>query len=471
MLCSVLAGLSVAGVAWAAEDVAPVKYVFLFIGDGMSMPQRMVTQEYLNLTEKRGLLINELPSQGFSTTFAADQFITDSAASGTAIACGSKTNCGALGVDANGNRLESIATVAKKNDKKVGILSSVTLNHATPAAFYSHNVSRSNLYDIALEVFDSNFDLFAGGTFGDINGKNNPNTKGNILDLAREKGYTVTTDKAGFDALAPSDKKVIAVTPRFGEAGSMPYSIDMNDADITLAQFTQKAIDLLDNENGFFIMVEGGKIDWMCHANDAGTTVHEVIGLDDAVRVAYNFAQQHPDDTLIVVTGDHETGGLTLGFSGTGYQSFIERLKNQKISMIEFLPLYSKFKNDAKATFDDVKPLLTEQFGFKFDGDAKDPMFINEYEAKKLSEAFSRSRGNGTYSANEDKLILYGGYDPFAMTVYEIMANKSGLAWNTFAHTALPVATSAYGKNAEKFGNMSDNTDIAKRLKTMVVKP
>lgn len=125
-----------------ALEFKPVKYVFLFIGDGMSIPQRMLTDEFLQRTDKRQLLINRLPNQAVTTTMAADSFITDSAASGTAIACGEKTNVGRIGMDSTGiRRLQSVAELARDNGRKVGIVTSVTLNHATPAAFYGHNAS------------------------------------------------------------------------------------------------------------------------------------------------------------------------------------------------------------------------------------------------------------------------------------------------------------------------------------------
>ena len=188
------------------------------------------------------------------------------------------------------------------------------------------------------------------------------------------------------------------------------------------------------------------------------------------MKVAYDFAQKHPDETLIVITGDHETGGLTLGFSGTGYQSYLDRLQHQNISLINFQPIYRKVKDNKEASFDDVKPLVTQYFGLKFDGDDNDNMKLTEYEVEKLKEGFKRSRGEGDYSAAENKSILYGGYDPFLITLLHVLNNKAGIAWTSFAHTAMPVATSAYGKNAEIFGNMSDNTDISKRLKMMVTK-
>lgn len=139
---------------WGAEP----KYVFLFIGDGMSFPQRMMAQEYLQKTENRPLAINTLPFQAVTTTRSADSFITDSSASATAIACGTKTNNHMVGVAPDGSRLESVAEVAKQSGRKVGIITTVTINHATPAGFYAHNNSRSNYYQIGLDLVNSDFD-------------------------------------------------------------------------------------------------------------------------------------------------------------------------------------------------------------------------------------------------------------------------------------------------------------------------
>ncbi len=456
-----------------AGEPDSVKYVFLFIGDGLSMPQRMVTQEYLSRVEPgRELLINTLENQAVTTTRAADQFITDSAASGTAIACGSKTLVGRLGVDAEGNALESVAEVAKKNGRKVGIVTSVSLDHATPAAFYAHVANRASYKDIAKALVDSKFDYFGGACFLDEQGYTVGDKTVDVYTYAAENGYKVTRDIESFNELkAGETQPVICVAERV-DSGSLPYAVDMNDRDITLAQFTQKAVDLLDNPNGFFIMVEGGKIDWACHANDAGTVLHEVIAFDDAVRVAYDFAQQHPDETLIVVTGDHETGGLTLGFAGTAYDSHIELLQNQVGSLNAFYAQYTKLRDEKgkdKITFDDVKPLITEFYGLNFTSDdPNDPMLLTDIEQATLEQAFDRSNGRGSYAGSEDARILYGGYDPLAMALNHMVANKASVSWSSYAHTALPVLTSAYGEEADEFTALIDNTDIAKTLKQIV---
>ncbi|MDD4817760.1 MAG: alkaline phosphatase [Victivallaceae bacterium] len=442
-----------------------VKYIFLFIGDGMGMAQRMAADRYKQLTIGEGLLMNTFPVQGITTTWCADHFITDSAASGTAIACGTKTNTGVLGLDADGNRLESVAEMAKIKGRKVGIISSVSLNNATPAAFYAHNPSRSNLYDISLDLLNSNFDFFGGGSFSDLDGKNSKNARGNFLDLARADGYTVTTTREQFDAL---DKlPAIAISPKL-DGDAMPFNLDMEPGDLTLADITAKAIDLLDNDNGFFIMIEGGKIDWCGHANDIGGNIGETIGMDNAIQVAYDFALRNPDDTLIVVTADHETGGLALGYSGTHYESNIDRVSAQKAAYTTFGRAYANLKKDTAATFDDIKPLVTQYFSFKFEGDDGDPLLLKDYEVKKLEEGFKRSREAGTYSPVEVREELYNDYDPFVVELYHLTANRAGLAWTTYSHTAIPVVTSAYGEESDEFEGMTDNTDMANTIKTLL---
>ncbi len=443
--------------ALPAQDVKPVKYVFLFIGDGFSIPQRMMAEEYQKTQGKPGLLLNSFPNQVLTTTRCSDSFITDSAASGTAIACGEKTKTGTIGMDVTGTRrLVSTAEVARDSGKKVGIITTVTLNHATPAAFYGHNVNRGNYYDLGLDLIASKFDYFGGGAIDKHNDVKNRNYKGDIYELAKKAGYKVIHDPEEFDKLAPADGKVIAC--QMEEA--LPYMIDSTDF-VHLDQLVKKGIEMLDNPNGFFMMTEGGKIDWMCHANDAAATLHEIIAFDNAIKVAFDFAQKHKDDTLIVVTGDHETGGLTLGFAGTGYKSYIERLKYQTCSHEGFSKKLAAFakEKETELAFSDVKPLLTECFGFQFTLGSKDPMDLTENEVQTLKNAFEKTQKN-----------VQGKFSPqhLSMAAVLVLNNKSGLAWTSHAHTALPVNTSALGKNASVFTGLIDNTDISKKLKELV---
>ena len=453
--CAVFA-MAISSYAAAVKEAAPVKYVFLFIGDGMSIPQRMMTEEFLRLGGKGGLLINELPNNAITYTRSADSFITDSAAAGTAIACGEKTNNGMLGIAPDGKRLESTAELAKKNGKKVGIITSVTINHATPAAFYAHNDSRGNYYKIALDMIASNFDFFGGGGIGDSDKGESSRYKGNAYDLAKEAGYRVIFDRAEIDALKNGDAKIMA----FSCKGPMPYAID-DPSGLRIDALTKKAIEILDNPKGFFIMVEGGKIDWMCHANDAATVVREVIDFDMAVKVAYEFAQKHPKDTLIVVTGDHETGGLTLGFAGTGYKSYIELLGGQTRSREAMLSiLYEMKKRNPKLALDEVKPSIEKYSGLKFEGDKTDRTVLTKEETEQVEASFKKNFEGEKASSKK--------IGAFELLLTNILNNKAGIAWTSHAHTALPVSTTAWGSQAQTFNGTIDNTDIAKILKQTV---
>ena len=454
-------------IAVFADDYKDVKYVFLFIGDGMSLPQRMIADEYAKQNKLPALIMNKMQYSAITTTRSANRFITDSAAAGTAIACGSKTNNGALGVDAGGNRLKSCATVAKENGKKVGIITSVTLNHATPAAFYAHTSSRGNYYRIGLDLVESNFDFFGGGAIAKYKDKKSKGYKGNIHDIARKSGYKILKTRKDINALKKGEGKVIAYA---NPTDAIAYLIDAPES-MRISHLLEKSIELLDNnDKGFFIMVEGGKIDWVCHANDATTAIQETIDLDNAIKVATDFAKKHPKETLIVVTGDHETGGLTMGFAGTGYESNIKLLANQKCSQGVFeAKIKELLKKNKDASFAQAQEIITKSFGLLFDESKKDdPMFVNKEEFEIIASAWEREKLKRSPN-NKNALFKYEvRKSPLALAVVKCFNNKAGIAWTSFAHTALPVMTTASGVNAEAFTGTIDNTDIGLRLKEIL---
>ncbi len=443
--------------ALQAQTAAPVKNVILFIGDGMSIPQRMVADEFSKRTRNQGLLINSLERQCYTTTRSANSFITDSAASGTAIACGEKTNNGRIGMDADGKKnLVSAAEFARDAGRKVGIVTSVTINHATPAAFYGHNTSRGNYYQLGLDLVASNFNYFGGGGIAKFDKKDDAKYQGSIYELAEKAGYVISKTAQTFDTIKPGMDKVLS----FGNPdNALPYEIDVEGPHLRLADFTRQAIQQLENPNGFFLMVEGGKIDWMCHANDAATAIREVLAMDDAVRVAYEFYQKHPEDTLLIGTGDHETGGLTLGFAGTGYQSFIENLAAQTCSRDA---MDRKFKPLKGKTFEDAMPIITEVSGLIF-GQAKEhkvgDLLLTEVEEETLRKAFAKLQDTPD-SKNPGRALT--------SAVLTLIDNKSAVAWTSGAHTALPVATTSIGARSIEFTNLFDNTDISRRIKQVL---
>ena len=476
---SMVAALA-AAVAFGAFANTP-KYVFLFIGDGMSVPQRMTAEEFSRAVGSGPLAMNNMPFSAPTRTCSADSLITDSAAAATAIACGEKTNNHYSGVDPDGNPIYSCAKAAKDAGKKVGIMSTVTITHATPAGFYAHRKDRGDAYGIALDLANSGFDFFAGGGL-DVNdkaSKKSPDyaTCGDAYEYAESKGYKIVKTKADFLALKPSDGKILT---RFTN-GPLEAAIDVTPEldQPSLDEIVVKAIEMLDNENGFFIMTEGGRIDWAGHGNDAATNLRDVLALDKAVKVALAFQERHPDDTLVIVTGDHETGGMSMGFAATGYSLYVERLANQTMSVDKFeymmSRLYKEKWGDGKQEvgFKDAKPLLSEAFGFVFpeevigaDEEAKkNPMLLTRDEADEIRKAFdhdvefhkSRKEENSQYDG--EKRYLLGG------TARLVLSHKSGIGWSSGAHTAMPVLTTAKGKGAEKFVGFIDNTDISKIIK------
>lgn len=473
LIAAVMLSFSLSNSATASTKLyqgKPAKYVFVFIGDGMGIPQRAAAQQFAN----KQLLIDSLPAQGITTTYAADRFITGSAASATAISCGQKTNIGMLGVTPDQRPVKTIAELAKEKGMKVGIVSSVSIDHATPAAFYAHVPSRNQYYDIDVTLAESGFDFFGGGGLKDPTNKkkNATNFKGDALELMKKNGYKIITERTAFMNLKPGDGKVVAWNKWLQDDKAMPYAMDMTQNDITLPEFTTKAIEMLDNPKGFFLMVEGGKIDWACHANDATASIKNTLAFDKAVQQAVDFSAKHPKETLIVVTGDHECGGLTLGFAGTKYASNFDVLDNQNVSFQKFTDeILSTYKEGCKdgCQFDAIQPLITKHFGLKFDGDLKaDPMVLEPYQVKQIHTAFDRTtRGEKEGSINKETYLLYGDYDPLTVTLTHILNQKAGLAWTSYKHTGVPISTSATGIGSEIFNGFYDNTDIA--LKVMSI--
>ena len=460
------------GAALAAGlHAAAPKYVFMFIGDGMGMPQRMVAEDYSRRIGRGPLAMNALPYQGLTRTASANQLITDSAAAATSIACGVKANNGALGVTPDGQRVESVAELAKRKGMKVGIITTVTIVHATPAAFYAHRKNRGESYRIALDLVGSGFDFFAGGgVYNKYDDKKDSQYRGNVFDVARGAGYTVVREKEPFLALKPGAGKVWGV---FADEG-LDFEIDDQSRYPTLKEMVEKGVELLDGPDGFFMMAEGGKVDYAAHANDAATTLKDIIAMDDAVKVAYAFAQRHPDETLIIVTGDHETGGLAMGFVGTGSKFHIQLLARQKCSTETFMKrIHGMLVQDPGMPFEAVKPLVTENFGLIFDpATAKTPddrlLILSAPEIKELEAAYAADVAFVKSKQQETRKHDVRRRQKFAATAKRLLGNHVGVGWSSGAHTALPTTTTAQGVGAEKFIGLMENSDIGRRLKEIL---
>lgn len=452
----------------------PAKYVFLFIGDGMGMAQRTAAEKYAGAR----LAMNRMPAMGMTGTSAANRSITDSAAAATALSSGRKTDIGILGIAPDNRAVKTIAEIARDRGQKVGIVSSVSLDHATPAAFYAHVRGRNQFYDIALALAQSGFDFFGGGGLLDPTNKRRTAVffKGDANAEIRKAGYRIVDNKEAFSGLKPGSTKIFSRNFRLTNKQALPYTLDMGPEDINLFQFTAKAIKLLDNPKGFFLMVEGGKIDWACHANDGASAIHDILSLDKAVQEAVDFARKHTRETLVVVTADHETGGLSLGSSGKKGAAQIDLLKNQKTSYQRFsdeLFLQYRGKCGDSCSFDSVKPLITRYFGLKFKGNiAEDPLVLTDDEISQLETAFKRSLRRNESIAQHASAFRYGGDHPLATALIRCLNSKAGLDWASSNHTGVAVATSALGVGADTFEGAYENTDLAKKIMAVMgIKP
>ena len=467
------------------------KYVFLFIGDGMSYPQFQAASDYLGALDDPDY-VKALPSidyekregelngpkrlnfmnfdvAGSAVTYDSCSFAPDSASTATSIATGHKTYSGMINVDLTGSTpYETIAEkLHSQKGWKVGIVSSVNLNHATPAAFYAHQASRNNYYEIGEELVNSGFEYFAGGGLKKVTGPDKDKTS--LYDLAANAGYKVTYTQADAEAVTAADGKVILIDEHLADSDAMDYEMDRQDGEWALADYVKKGIDVLDNDTGFFMMCEGGKIDWACHANDAGATVNDTLALADAVQVAIDFAKQHADETLILVTGDHETGGLTIGFAGTDYDTYLDSLASQNISYAQFDEQYVEKYKENHTSFEDAMKDVEKLFGLKLSGDENDRLVLTDYEVQRLRTAYEFAMTDPDVEEyTQEQYVLYGTYNPFSVTVTHILNNKAGVDFTSYSHTGLPVAVFANGAGEEAFNGYYDNTEIYQKMASLL---
>ena len=279
----------------------------------------------------------------------------------------------------------------------------------------------------------------------------------------------MTFTQADAKKITADDGKVILIDEHLADSDAMKYEMDRTDGEWALADYVQKGIEVLDNDTGFFMMCEGGKIDWACHANDAGATVTDTLALADAVQKAIDFAKKHPEETLILVTGDHETGGLTIGFAGTDYDTYLDSLSNQTISYAQFDEQYVAAYKENGTSFEDAMKDVEKLFGLKLQGKDDDRLVLTDYEQQRLRTAYKLAMSDTKSSDyTQEQYVLYGTYNPFSVTVTHILNNKSGVDFTSYSHTGLPVAVFAQGAGADSFTGYYDNTEIYQKMAALV---
>ncbi|MCT4644092.1 MAG: alkaline phosphatase [Carboxylicivirga sp.] len=281
------------------EDVSgkkKPKNIILLIGDGMG-----VAQVHAAMTANGGkLFMNNFKKVGFSKTHSADKYVTDSAAGGTALSAGKKTNNKAVGIDENGNLIENVREFAEQKGKATGVVSTSAVTHATPASFVAHQPQRSMYEAIAADFLKTDIDVFIGGGLDHFIKRED---KRNLKTELEAKDYQVVTS---VDELKTANSPKLAALLAPTHMDKMPARGDV------LPLATKKAVELLSqNKKGFFLMVEGSQIDWGGHQNNTEYVVRETLDFDKAVGEALAFAAENKN-TLVIVTSDHETGGMVI---------------------------------------------------------------------------------------------------------------------------------------------------------------
>lgn len=439
-----------------SSSAARVKNVIVLIGDGMGNQQRRIAA----IVEGKGdpahrLVMESLSTSGVAFNHSLDALVTDSAAAGTALATGHKTKNGMVSMAPDGKKLKTILELCKEMGKSTGLITTVTIAHATPACYGSH-VRKRKMYDeIALQYFEQKIDVLMGGGMNDFlpaPGSIPPGQKLDMDALTRAT-YDITSwrgkrkdgknliykfQKAGY-YFVRDPERLMKVDPErtskllgLFSKGAMSYEVDRDPRrEPSIAQMTEVALRVLsENPEGFFLMVEGGKIDWACHGNDVAAAVYDTIAFDKAVKVAVDYAEKNPS-TLVIVVNDHETGGMTITS-----MTNVEAIRNLKASA------------------------------------GKMARMINR-DGSNVDEIFKKYAGITDLTARERKMVRdealgrlivkdlwgYGG-----TVIAHIISQRTGVLFSTGGHSGTPVIVAAQGPGSEIFDGFYDQTLIPRKI-------
>lgn len=449
----------------AATAQKRAKYVFYFIGDGMGVNQVNCAETYLAAREGRigtsPLTFPSFPYMAFVNTQSETNGVTDSAAAGTALASGRKTKNGAIGVLSDlSTPVNSVAHAAHEHGAAVGIASSASIDHATPAVFYAHQADRNSYHEIGAQLPNSGFEYFAGSDFrkpADPADASAPD----LYALTRDAGYTIVRGYAAYKKEGKRAKKLLMLQPEADSrlnAGNIPYVLDRNAASLTLQQMTEAGIEQLTKarKDGFFFMVEGAMIDMACHSNDGAGFVQELLAMDSCVQMAYKFYEKHPDETLIVVTADHETGGLVLGRGP--YELHLDLLDGQKMSIWGYqhhLRQLARTASRDSLTWQAMRDDVRRNWGIwdKFEPSKQQAERIRRAYNHYLAALMDTERKN--WNAEIDELTY-----ACAQTLDE----HTLIGWQSGGHSNGYVGVYAIGAGAEQFTGRIDNTQIPQRI-------
>ncbi len=445
------------------------KYVFYFISDGTGVNAVLGTE--IMLSELKGelgrtpLWVSKSPVVGLASTYSTSSDVTDSAASGTALACGSKTYNGAIGMAPDSvTPLISVAQRAHDAGYMVGVGSSCPVNHATPAAHYGHVPDRNMYYQIACQMEATGFEFFGGGSINLERKYNKPEVRDSIYNALRKAGYTICFTNEDYEREGRKADKLIMLQGQVPDNYSLPYWIDRRPGQVTIVDQFKAELELLyrkaqDKNTGFYLFNEtGGKVDFACHAHDGAAAFQEVLAADSCMSLALDFYRQHPDETLIVFTSDHETGGLSLGCQYGGYKTNFKLLQYQHASLDEanrnMMDLANKAGGIKNLTWEQVKEQLSKDFGLW----SHVPM--KESEEARLKALFEKTLSGEA----SDTRTLYASSKAFMTEALFILQDKAHVGWTSGGHTAGLVPVYAVGVGKEEFMGHNDNAEIPLKI-------
>lgn len=428
----------------ASSQGAESKNLIILIGDGMGPAQitlaRLYAQKYLGQDK---LALDDI-LVGANSTYAGDSsykgqsgIVTDSAASATAFGTGVKTYNGAISVtnEEVSKPVASVITAAQEIGKATGLISTARITHATPAA-YASNVRQRGMEDaIASQYLESGVDVLLGGGERHFVASEEESTYGrskrkdgiHLVSQFEDAGYEVVYNKE--QLLNASGDQLLG----FFDDSHVPYNLDRGSETPELSDMLSKAIDVLEkDEDGFVVMLEGGRIDHAGHANDLHSNVLEMLEFDRAVKTALDYAKSHPE-TSVMITADHETGGLTIGRDSV-YDGYLDIFKEVTASSSKI----GQELEDAKGAAA-IREIVAKHTG------------INDLSREEVQLILDRKELDGSVSS-------YGREGSFNA----VIAKRALFGWTGHGHTGVDVGVWAYGPVAKHLVGFTDNTDFAK---------
>jgi alkaline phosphatase len=447
-LLSTMLASGVFSIVAAAEQNEP-KYIFIFLADGGSIAGLEIARYYSRVVHGESLTISDKIMRegtlGLLTTHAADSLTTDSAAAATAFTSGCKANIGALGICADGKRPKTIMEIAREKGFRTALVTTSTVYDASPAAFVSHVANRKDYNAILDQYLGAAPDVILGGGLEQFLPKGRPGSarKDNrdLLGVFKERGYRYVSDKQSL-AGAEGNRLLGLFTP-----DEMNFDLDRGEKEPSLSEMTQGAINFLGRDGrAFMAFLENESTDTAGHLTDVASMIHAYRDLDRAVGLAYEFYLRHPRETLILVTSDHDSGGVAFTVALEEPTARARRLSAtendlKKIASIPVSLRKAAAMIGAPPTSDGVDRVMREVFkGFTLAPDLKKMLLATEIPARNLY------------------------MDPVVNILGLMVANNTQAYWTAAAHTNQPVFVAALGAGSERYRGYQDNTDFAKHL-------